>query len=177
MTEKNNYVNIELEVSELKEYTDEDRDKLQKNLSVIRKVAGWTCSDLGELIGVTKQTINNLESSRTPMTKTQYIAIRAILDYEISSNQENVALAQVVKILLDSEKLTEEEQLKVDTTVTYVTGAKEKGMSNAAIATGLTALVAALGLGIIGGPLVGSAVGKVTMPLWMDAIVASKKKQ
>ena len=107
LTEKNNYVNIELEVSELKEYTDEDRDKLQKNLSVIRKVAGWKCSDLGELFGVTKQTINNLESSRTPMTKTQYIAIRAILDYEISSNQENVALAQVVKILLDSEKLTD----------------------------------------------------------------------
>lgn len=177
LTKKNNYDGIGVEVSKMKKYNDVERDKLQKNLSVIRKVAGWTCADLGELIGVTKQTINNLESSRTPMTKTQYIAIRAILDYEISSNQENLALAQVVKILLDSEQLTEEEQLKVDTTVTYVTGAKEKGMSNAAIATGLTALVAALGLGVISGPLVGSTVGKATMPLWLEAIVVSKKKK
>ena len=161
----------------MKKYTDNERDKLQKNLSVIRKIAGWTCADLGELIGVTKQTINNLESGRTPMTKTQYIAIRAMLDYEISSNAENVALAQVVKILLDSEELTEEEQLKVDTTVTYVTGAKEKGMSNAAIAAGVTGLITALGLSVVAGPLVGGAVSKATMPLWLEAIAATKKKK
>lgn len=76
-------------------------DNLQSNLSAIRKVAGWTAEQLGDKIGVTKQTISNLENNRTKMTITQYIAIRSILDYEISNNQENIILPKVVEILLD----------------------------------------------------------------------------
>ena len=96
------------EVIKMKQYTDKDKEKPQKNLSVIRKIAGWTSEDLGDLIGVTKQTISNLENGRSVMTKTQYIAIRAMIDYEISSKSENVALAQVVNILLDSDDLSSE---------------------------------------------------------------------
>lgn len=161
----------------MKKYTDEDRVKLQKNLSVIRKIAGWTSAELGELIGVTKQTISNLENDRAQMTKTQYIAIRAMLDYEIANNKENNTLAQVVNILLDSDELSEEEQVKVEATMAYVKGAKEKGMSNSAIALGMTTLITALGLSVIAGPLVGTAVGKATMPLWLEAIATSKKKK
>lgn len=161
----------------MKKYTDEDRVKLQKNLSVIRKIAGWTSAELGELIGVTKQTISNLENDRAQMTKTQYIAIRAMLDYEIANNKENDTLAQVVNILLESDELSEEEQVKVDATMAYVKGAKEKGMSNSAIALGMTTLITALGLGVFAGPLVGTAVGKASMPLWLEAIAATKKKK
>ena len=41
---------------------------LQKNLSAVRKIAGWTSEQLGEKIGVTKQTISNLENEKTKMT-------------------------------------------------------------------------------------------------------------
>ena len=41
--------------------------KLQQNLSPIRKIAGWTAEVLGDKIGVTKQTISNLENKKTPM--------------------------------------------------------------------------------------------------------------
>lgn len=159
----------------MKPYTDKDKTKLQQNLSVIRKIAGWTSEDLGELIGVTKQTISNLENGRSVMTKTQYIAIRAMLDYEISSNSENVALAQVVNILLDSEELSLEEQGKVETTMAYVAGAKERGMNSAAIAAGMTALIAALG--IIVNPMAGVLTTGTTIPLWLEAISAAKKKK
>ena len=37
----------------MKPYSDSDKQKLQKNLALIRKLAGWTSADLGELIGVT----------------------------------------------------------------------------------------------------------------------------
>ena len=38
-------------------------NRLQKNLSSIRKIAGWTAEVLGNKIGVTKQTISNLDST------------------------------------------------------------------------------------------------------------------
>lgn len=154
----------------MKLYSEKEKDKLQQNLTTIRKVAGWTAADLGALIGVTKQTISNLENSKTPMTKTQYIAIRAILDDKISTQQEDSLLAQVVSILLDSGELSEEEQAKVDTAVTYVTGAKNKGLDNAAISAGLAGLIAALGIACT------PAVPLIATPLWLQAISAARKK-
>lgn len=77
-------------------------NRLQKNLSSIRKIAGWTAEVLGNKIGVTKQTISNLENKKTPMNFTQYIAIRSVLDAEIEQNKENKVLPQVIAILLDS---------------------------------------------------------------------------
>lgn len=82
---------------------------LQQNLCSIRKIAGWTAEQFGEKIGVTKQTISNLENSKTPMNLTQYIAIRSILDYEIESNRDNTVLPQVIDILVDKGAELEEE--------------------------------------------------------------------
>ena len=73
---------------------------LQSNLATIRKVAGWTSDQLGEEIGVTRQTISNLEKNRTPLTKTQYLAIRTVFNQEILTGN-NPALATVLKTLVD----------------------------------------------------------------------------
>ena len=67
-------------------YSDTDITKLQNNLLLIRNAGGWTAEVFGDMIGVTKQTISNLENKKTEMTKTQYIAIRAVLDYEMEEN-------------------------------------------------------------------------------------------
>lgn len=95
----------------------EEINKLQENLQTIRKVAGWTTEELGQKIGVTKQTISNLENKNTKMTKTQYIAIRAILDYEIDSNENNIALARVIEVLLgeDDERGDENSNVAIPT--------------------------------------------------------------
>ena len=77
---------------------------LQDNLSSVRKIAGWTTEELGDKIGVTKQTISNLENKKTKMTRTQYIAIGTVLKYEVSSNKNAEVLAYVIGILLDSGK-------------------------------------------------------------------------
>ncbi len=77
--------------------------RLQENLHSIRKIAGWTAEDLGNKIGVTKQTISNIENFKVKLTQTQYIAIRAVLEYEVKENPKNVVLAQVIPILLDIE--------------------------------------------------------------------------
>ena len=101
--------------------------RLQQNLLAIRKFAGWTTEELGEQIGVTKQTISNLENGKTDMTLTQYIAIRAILDDEISSHPENETLRAAVAILLDDEELSEEEQIELQDKTRFIANAMTGG--------------------------------------------------
>ena len=60
-------------------------NRMQKNLSVIRNVARWTTERLGEEIGVSRQTINSLEHNKTKMTKTQYLALRAVFNHEATN--------------------------------------------------------------------------------------------
>lgn len=84
----------------MKEREDALIRRMQENLAVIRKVGGWTTAQFGEEIGVTRQTVSNLEKGRTPLTKTQYLAIRAVLIHEIGS-KGNDGLAQVVRALVD----------------------------------------------------------------------------
>jgi transcriptional regulator with XRE-family HTH domain len=89
---------------------DKQIKRLQQNLLSIRKIAGWTAQQLGDKIGVTKQTISNLENGKTDMNFAQYIAIRAILDYEIETNKENDILPKVITILLDkSDEINDED--------------------------------------------------------------------
>ena len=49
-------------------------EELQLNLQTLRKLAGWTIEELGNKIGVTKQTISNLESKKTRMSFPQTAA-------------------------------------------------------------------------------------------------------
>lgn len=154
--------------------------RLQDNLMVIRKVAGWTVAELGELIGVTKQTISNLENKKTSMTKTQYIAIRAVLDAEMEASPENVALPQLISILIDSEEISEEDSDKVGMAVSYVTGAKATGKSDASIAAGLTTLLTTLALTMpICTPVVGAVAASVSKSEWLKEAIAviSKKRK
>lgn len=48
---------------------------LQDNLSTMRKICGWSMQELGDMAGVTKQTISNLENNRTKMSKLQAIGV------------------------------------------------------------------------------------------------------
>lgn len=77
--------------------------RLQDNLSCIRKLAGWTAEDLAEQLGVTKQTISNIETKRTTMTKMQYIALRAVFDKRMEELEDSKVLAKAVEILVDAE--------------------------------------------------------------------------
>lgn len=60
----------------MKNYTKHEVSKLQDNLLLIHKAGRWLAEESGEFIGVTKQTISNLENKKTALSKTQYIAIR-----------------------------------------------------------------------------------------------------
>lgn len=108
--------------------------RLQENLLSIRRLAGWTAENLGDKIGVTKQTISNLENNKTPMTLTQYIAIRAILDHEMEHNKENTILPEAVHILLDKE-LDDEKYHEASGKIAAVSASAAGGTSRASLAS------------------------------------------
>lgn len=126
--------------------TDDRIYRLQKNLPIIRNLAGWTAEDLGNNIGVTRQTITNLEKSESlTMTKTQYIAIRSVLDYEIA-HSKNTTLQDAISVLVDADDLTVEQAQKVQDTVTSITSAKLRRVNDALVLQSMAGLIAALGV-------------------------------
>jgi len=60
----------------------------QLSLKQIRLFLKITGQELGEIIGVTRQTINNLENMKTALSYTQYIAICAYLDNRVKNNPD-----------------------------------------------------------------------------------------
>ena len=72
--------------------------RMQENLLLIRRTVGWKAEEFGDRIGVTRQTINNIECGRNKLTKTQYIAMRSVLDAEMQKSPEDTAM---LRLLLD----------------------------------------------------------------------------
>ena len=117
-------------------------DKLQHNLPSLRKLAGWTAEDLAKKVGVTKQTISNLETGRTSMNKMQYIALRSILDYEARTNQN---LAKALPLVLDDREATKEEHKANEDIVKTVAAATSAGVTSTALNMLLGAATITLG--------------------------------
>ena len=130
MTIKNNYAIIFAGGDQVENRNEEEIISfLQDNLSSVRKIAGWTTEEFGDKIGVTKQTISNLENKKTVMTRTQYIAIGAVLKYEIPNNKNSEVLAYVVNILLDDDKsYSAEERRKIKENIDMLAIASMGGM-------------------------------------------------
>lgn len=154
----------------MKDYTELEIEKLQKNLSTIREAGGWSAEEFGKMIGVTRQTIWNLENPNekngTKMTKTQYIAIRAVLDYEMAEHPDNKKLIYTVKLFMDSDEISESDAKKAQA---FVTGAYKTGLSDKAINEGIAVLLGAATAPIVAAPLIFA-----TAPKWLSKIIKKR---
>lgn len=96
---------------------EDKKDHLQKYLYLIRTSAGWSTTDLGNKLGVTRQMISNLETGRNKMTRIQYLAIRQVFDEEIKNSAENndtQMLKDLLRVLVDEyDNFSEEERNQV----------------------------------------------------------------
>lgn len=152
---------------------------LQTNLQTIRKIAGWTIEDFGDRLGVSKQTISNLENAKTQMSLIQYIAIRSIFDYEIEEHPENEVLAKTIHLLLDEEEnLSEEDYEKVKQAIDTVAAAKSGGADETMLSSLFTGMVgtvvAGVGIGLIS-PL--GIVGGVASALWFKSLMGKDNEK
>lgn len=109
--------------------------RLQENLPVIRKIARWRAVDLGNLLGITKQSVSNLETHKSKITLMQYIAIRHMLDFQVSSHPENTALAKIVPLLLDTPLLGDKDYGKIKHAAEEMSNAASGGVSDTVLST------------------------------------------
>lgn len=57
-------------------------DELSKELPVLRKINNLTQKDLGDVIGVSRQTITNIESGKSEMKWTTFLALMFIFSLD-----------------------------------------------------------------------------------------------
>ena len=124
---------------------------LQNNLKTIRTILNWTLEELADKIGVTKQTISNLENIKTEMTKMQYIAIRTILDYEVATVEKDNGLAEVLTLLFDDEKQLKEpiSENKRSDGAKVIASATSSGVATSVIFPALLPLIGTVAVGIL----------------------------
>ena len=155
--------------------------RMQENLLLIRRTVGWTAEEFGDRIGVTRQTINNIEFGRNKLSKTQYIAMRSVLDAEMVQSPEDTAMLRLLlDVLVDHpEKYKESERAEILSTArlmapAILTGSATRGtvskewLRAVSGAGGVAAVLSAI-------PLVGAIAGGV-VSAWMLKAIEPKRK-
>lgn len=156
--------------------------RMQENLLLIRRTVGWTAEEFGDRIGVTRQTINNIENGRNKLTKTQYIAMRSVLDAEIVQAPEDTEMLSVLLDVLvdhpenyaskDREQLLDKANLMAPSILAGTTSRKNvsKEWMRAAgiiVGTGALSLLGPAGIGA----------GMAVVNTWLAKSILDKKKK
>ena len=97
---------------------EKEREIMKHNLKYIRGYLGLTEEDFAKLLGVTRQTINNIERGKSELSIIYYLAIREILtgrevltDLTVEQIEFNLKLLEKKVISFDySKSLTFEEE-------------------------------------------------------------------
>lgn len=153
-------------------------ERLQDNLLLIRRAAGWTAEEFGEKIGVTRQTINNLEAKRNRLNKTQYIAMRAVIEAEIVKTPEETEMLRCLfEVFVDNpDKYDEEKKKELLAKANMLTPSILAGTtSRMDVSKELMGAVGAMGLmaAVVAGP-VGAVVAGTSA--WLVKLLKDKEK-
>lgn len=149
--------------------------RLQDHLLLIRMAVGWTAEEFGDRIGVTRQTINNIENGRNKLSKTQYIAMRSVLDAEMARSPEETEMVRLLlEVLVDHpENYSDEERNKVlsDANMlvpSIIAGTSTRGMVSKKLLKDIGVLA-----GISVGTLLGTIAVAVGLNTWLGKAVAT----
>lgn len=77
---------------------DKEIERFEEHFQIIRKSVGWSADEFGERIGVTRQTINNIENRKYKLTKSLYLLSRYVLEQEIETHPDET---EMLKVFLD----------------------------------------------------------------------------
>lgn len=147
--------------------TEIEIDRFDKIFPLVRKAVGWSAEEFGDKIGVTRQTISNLENKRIHITKTTYIAMRFVLDEEIEDYPDET---EMLKAVLDSfvdnpDKYTDEQREEIRKKTELLSSAvKTKTVSRKEANNEWKALLA---LSIVGGSVMG-IISSIVLGAWRN---------
>ena len=119
---------------------------MQDNLSDLRKIAGWTAEVLAKKLGITKQTISNIENQKVKISTIQYIAIRAVFECELASNPTNPTLRKVMEVLFQAmPPVYSSRKEDIRAAMISIASISAAGLSGLQLHSSATALLAPLG--------------------------------
>ena len=119
---------------------------MQDNLCDLRKIAGWTAEVLAGKLGITKQTISNIENQKVKISTIQYIAIRAIFECELASNPSNTTLRKVMAVLFQAmPPVYSSRKDDIRAAMISIASISAAGLSGLQLHSSATALLAPLG--------------------------------
>ena len=145
---------------------------MQDNLCDLRKIAGWTSESLAEKLGVTKQTISNLENQKVKLSRIQYIAIRAVFECEMASNLNNTTLRKVMGVLFYSiPPIYADRKDEVRTAMLSIASIAAAGLSGLQLHASATALLSPLGN--VANQMDSSRIGDLSLQWLQDALESS----
>ena len=149
--------------------------RMQNNLLLIRRTVGWTAEEFGERIGVTRQTINNIEAGRNKLTKTQYIAMRSVLDAEITQSPDDTEMLRVLlDVLVDQpEKYSNKEREELLAKANLMSPSILAGTTSRANVSKEWMKAAGLMLGATLGPIAMSS----GLALWLTKSISDSNKK
>lgn len=147
--------------------------RLQKYLSLLRTTANWSVQEFADMLGVTRQTINNLEKKDPiKMSKVQYLAIRSLFTHEIENGNE--VLGKLLYCLVDHpERITENDRAFIANQAKILSSAAKGGSTKEDIDESWAQI-----FGMIGG-IVGAAIMPFAIEAgieWLDVIMNKSKK-
>lgn len=119
---------------------------MQDNLCELRKISGWTAENLAKKLGVTKQTIGNLENQKVKLSRVQYIAIRSVFECEVAMNKNNTTLRKVMGVLFTAmPPVYQEYKDEIRTAMISIASIASAGLTGLQLHSSATALLAPLG--------------------------------
>lgn len=139
---------------------------LQENLEMLRKLFGWSAEQLGNRLGVTKQTVLNLEHGKPVMSKIQYIAIRAVFETEanVREDEEKKNLLTVMDLIFnDANKVSDKKRKDALDAARVMANATVSSKDKAMVVKTMAGALA--GIGLASGalvPIAGVAAGSLT---------------
>ena len=78
---------------------DKDIRNMQDKAKLIRQTLEISINDFAAMLGVTRQTVYNIENHKKLLTQTQYLAMRTIIDMALAQQPEK---DEVIKAILKS---------------------------------------------------------------------------
>lgn len=75
---------------------DKDIANMQNKVRLIRQTLGIGITDFANLLGVSRQTVYNIENNKSALTKTQYLAILSVVNMALNEQPEKQEIVDVI---------------------------------------------------------------------------------
>lgn len=147
--------------------TNEEMERFNDIFPLVRKTVGWSAEEFGDKIGVTRQTISNLETKKIKISKTTYIAMRFVLDEEMEKHPDET---DMLKVVLDSfvdnpDKYTDEQREEIRKKADLLASAIKTKTASRKEAN--NAWKAFLAISVIGGSVMG-IISSIVLGAWRN---------